>query len=166
MKNSYKEKFPNAWEDWNDYSELEEIDFKVFHEWALTHNIFIKITEYPDYYTTEVVRPDISREVKRTNEWFEALDCATEQAMKIIEEDYKRSISELTDLLYASKFLDIGDVSKEGILSHYKRLVLEMGEIIKSMLNSIKEGREIGEDDIKNHDRIIMLSIACKKLIL
>jgi hypothetical protein len=166
MKNSYKEKFPNAWLDWSDYSQMQEIDFKVFYEWSLTHNIFIKITEYPDYYTTEVVRPDLNKKVKKCNEWFEALDSATEQAMGIIEEDYKKSISELTDLVFASKFLDIADNSKEGILSHYKRLVLEMGEIIKSMLNSIKEGREISEDDIKNHDRIMILSIACKKMIL
>jgi hypothetical protein len=166
MKNYYKDKYPNAWKEWKEYSEMEYIDFKTLYEWSMTHGMFIQIVQFPDQYTAQMEIGNLFRVVGIYEEWFEALDAMAEEVMRIVEDEYKDKITELIDLSRVSKLLDIDVTSKEGVLIHYRNLIVEIGETTKLMLKDVTEAKELAQEDVDRLDTIIMLALACKRLIL
>lgn len=169
MKNYYKDKYPNAWQDWLEYSKdwgISGIDYKHLVEWAINYNVFAVIIQFPDFYQPKVSFNGISKIIGDYDEWFDAVDAVSEEVMKRVEESLNETITEIIDLSEVSKMLDIDLTFKEDILAHYRHLILEIGETTKDMLKSVSQSKELGQEDVDRLDMIIMTALACKRLIL
>lgn len=167
MKNYYSEKYPSAWNDWIEYSEDHSlIEFKTLYEWAITHSIFIQIVQFPEFYTAQMRVNGVFSVLGNYTEWFEALDSMTEEVMKRVEESLNEEIKDIIGITSVSRLLDIDVTSKEDVLVHYRNLIVEIGETTKLMLKDVSEAKELAQEDVDRLDTIIMLALACKRLIL
>lgn len=162
----YFDKYPRAWETWLEFSNYSEtIDFPVFDDWCNCLGISVGIIEYPNGYTAQSHVGGASQEFGDFETWHEALDAVVEHVFGIVETDIEGE-NEVLDLYFASKELYISETSKEAILSYYKTLLDDMGSKYRLLQKNAKDGKEMSQEDIDSFDSIIMISIACKRLLI
>lgn len=164
MKNSYEHDYPNAWKDWYDFSRMDNIEFQEFHNWCNARGLSVAIVEYPDVYSVRVVNENVTTEFGQFDTWFDALDATVEHVFRLVEEWYSIGY-ELAGYDEASKELGTTETSKEGILKHYNMLILEIGDHYKELLERVKDGKEPEQVDLDSLDSIVIVALACKRLL-
>lgn len=162
MKNSYKHDYPNAWTLWYNFSQSEEVEFIKLDEWCRQLSIGIGIIEYPSHYTVLMSYDEVSKEFGRFDTWFDALDAVVQEVFRLVESWNDEEIKELYE---ASKLLDTDETSKEGVLAHYNRMVMEMGDHYKDLLKGLAKGKEPDQDDLDRLDSIIIVALTCKRML-
>jgi hypothetical protein len=164
MKNFYKHSYPNAWRDWYYFSKKENIEFSEFDRWCSTKEISVGIVEYPEHYSVRTDRSGEGSEFGFFETWFDALDAIAVHVFSIIEKEHIEA-EKMSDIYRASKLLDTDRVDKEGVIKHYRTLIVEMGESIQGLLYRVVNEDDLSDEDLDRLDEIIMISFTCKRLI-
>jgi hypothetical protein len=163
MKNSYKEEYPRAWQDWHQYSKSEEIEFTVFDTWCSNNGFSVKIIEYPDSYEAFIEQNEKEFNIGTFNEWFEALDAIVEDIFKRVEYNYEE-IEDMISLVEVSKVLDGNPIEKEDVIKILKNYIDEIS-LNTNMIREDLHDKIFNQKTMDNFDAIIMLSLSCKRII-